>query len=168
LVRERMPWAAGGGLLGGAHPVVVTGPAPEVLLAARDLSSLVAQLQSVPLPLAVIDPVLNGTEMFIHHEDIRRAQPSWTVRDLSTEDERTLWLGVRMLARVQGRRVGVPLVLETGERRTTAVGGAHPVVVTGPAPEVLLFLAGRSALRGLTYDGPAERVDAVKAAALPL
>lgn len=165
LVRERRPWAVAAGLIPGLSdlPERVTASYAE-----RDLGSLVEQLQSVPFPLSVIDPVVNGLEMFVHHEDIRRAQPSWTVRDLSAHDERTLWLGGRMLARVQGRRVGVPLVVEAGGRRATVVGGADPVVMSGPVSEIVLFLSGRSALRGISYDGHAERVDAVKAASLSL
>jgi uncharacterized protein (TIGR03085 family) len=33
-------------------------------------------------PLKLLDPVANIGEMFIHHEDVRRAQPSWTPRTL--------------------------------------------------------------------------------------
>ena len=31
-------------------------------------------------PLKLLDPVANIGEMFIHHEDVRRAQSSWTPR----------------------------------------------------------------------------------------
>lgn len=165
LVRERKPWAGAAGSIPGlsALPARVT-----AAYMARELTSLVKQLESVPLALSLIDPVFNGVEMFVHHEDIRRAQQSWAVRDLSEHDQRTLWLGARMLARVQGRRVGVPLLIEARGRRTTVVSGAEPVVVSGPVSEIVLFLSGRSALRGVSYDGPAERVEAVKAAPLSL
>lgn len=164
-MRERKPWAIAGELIPGLSAL------PERAADAyhaRALSSLVKQLESVPLPLWLIDPVLNGIEMFVHHEDIRRAQPSWTVRDLLAGDERTLWLGVRMLARLQSRRVDVPLVVQAGERRAVVMRGADAVVVSGPISEILLLLAGRSAVRGLSYDGPADHVEAVKAASLPL
>lgn len=139
LVRERKPWAMA---------------RATAAYDGRDLDSLVTQLKAVPVALWLIDPILNGMEMFIHHEDIRRAQSSWAVRELAAGDERTLWLGVRMLARVQGRRLDVPLMVEAGKRRTVVVRGADPVVVSGPVSEILLLLAGRSAVRGLSYDGP--------------
>jgi len=135
-------------------------------LASRDLSSLVAQLRSVPLALSVIDPALNGMEMFVHHEDVRRAQPSWTVRPLSRGDERTLWLSASLLGRVQGRRIGVPLEIRSGSRHAVLRSGPSPVVVSGPVSEVLLFLCGRGSVASVTVDGPADAISRVKAATL--
>lgn len=165
LVRERRP-------LGGLGRIVPrladrTSRASEAL-AERDLASLVAQLRSVPLPLAVVDPLLNGMEFFVHHEDVRRAQPYWTVRLLSRADQRHLWLAATMLGRMQARRAGVPLVIASGSRRALLRGGPSPVVVSGPVSEVLLFLSGRRELSDLTFEGPAERVVQVKTAHLGL
>jgi uncharacterized protein (TIGR03085 family) len=164
-MRERKPWAGTAKMI----PGLSTLPGRvSASLASRDLASLVEQLASVPLPLSVVDPAFNGMEMFVHHEDIRRAQPSWTVRDMSAGDERALWLSARMLGLMQARRVGVPLVIESGTRRAVLVRGADPVVVSGPVSEIVMFLSGRTALQGLSYDGPPTHVEQVKLASLPL
>lgn len=155
LVRERRPWAQLGEVV---PPLAGATERAAAELGERDLASLVTQLRSVPLPLAVVDPVMNGMEMFVHHEDVRRAQPAWTARALSEGDERHLWLAVATVGRLQARRAGVPLVVEAGSRRAVLRRGESPVIVTGPVSEVLLFLSGRSATTGLTFDGPAERI----------
>ena len=56
-------------------------------------------------PLKLLDPIANVAEMFIHHEDVRRAQPGWQPRELepalTTVLRRTLPLMGRMtLAKV--------------------------------------------------------------------
>ena len=163
LVRERKPWAQLGEVV---PPLAGAAARAATDLGERDLASLVTQLRSVPLPLAVVDPVMNGMEMFVHHEDVRRAQPAWTVRPLSEGAERHLWLAVSTVGRLQGRRAGVPLVVEAGPRRAVLRRGDSPVTVTGPVSEVLLFLCGRSATTGLAFDGPAERISELQAAQL--
>lgn len=165
LVRERKPWSA-------LAPVVPalerTTARTSALLAARDLASLVTQLRAVPLPLAVVDPLLNGLEMFVHHEDVRRAQPSWAPRPLADDDQRQLWRAASLLGRLQGRRAGVPLVIESGSRRAVLRRGPDPVVVSGPVSEVVLFLAGRSAVTDLSFDGPDKAVASVRSTAFSL
>src|ERR1700712_2723673 len=36
-------------------------------------------------PFKLLDPLVNATEMFVHHEDVRRAQPDWTPRELEAD-----------------------------------------------------------------------------------
>ena len=50
-----------------------------------DWNELVDKVASGPpvySPLKVLDPIANVAEMFIHHEDVRRAQPGWQPREL--------------------------------------------------------------------------------------
>src|ERR1700753_909746 len=65
-----------------------------------DLVDKVASGPPVYSLLKLLDPVANVAEMFIHHEDVRRAQPDWTPRvldaDLSSRLRRTLALMARM------------------------------------------------------------------------
>jgi uncharacterized protein (TIGR03085 family) len=165
LVRERKPWAALGRVVPGlADPT----ERASSQLDDRDLSSLVTQLRSVPLSLAVVDPLLNGMEMFVHHEDVRRAQPDWTVRGLSPGDERQLWLAVVTVGRLQARRGGVPLAVVSGARRAVLRAGESPVVVSGPVPEVLLFLSGRSSVARVTFEGPEDRVAQLRRTRMPI
>ena len=39
---------------------------------------------------------LNTTEYFVHHEDVRRAQPTYDVRTLPAEQQAGLWKSVRL------------------------------------------------------------------------
>ncbi|WP_344044782.1 TIGR03085 family metal-binding protein [Nocardioides panacihumi] len=163
LVRERRPWSQ---LVQVVPPLASASARASSELGERDLDSLVTQLRAVPLPLAVVDPALNGMEMFVHHEDVRRAQPTWTARTLSEGDERHLWLAVSTVGRLQARRAGVPLVVVAGQRRAVLRRGDAPVTVTGPVSEILLFLCGRSATTGLSFDGSAERIAQLQATQL--
>ena len=112
-------------------------------------------------PLKLLDPVANVAEMFIHHEDVRRAQPGWQPRALepalSTMLRRTLPLMGRMtLAKVPGR-----VVLRTPDGKTVLTAGRGPTVtVTGAPEELLLFSVGRQAR--VDFDGDAAAVQAVR------
>ena len=94
-----------------------------------------------PARLPVIDRLLNRTELVIHHEDARRAQPDWRPRALPLPDQDALWTSVGGGARLVRR----PLVLRrsdaTGTERRVGSGDAR--VVTGEPLELLLWLSGR-------------------------
>src|SRR5262249_34737116 len=92
-------------------------------VAARDWTGLVERVRRRPWWAVLGEEAVNRTEYFIHHEDVRRAQPGWQPRELTPEFERALWQRVRTLAR---------LVL----RRT-------PAAVTVTAPGFGLVAAGR-------------------------
>src|ERR1700757_497225 len=47
-----------------------------------ELLDKVASGPPIYSPLKLLDPVANVAEMFIHHEDVRRAQPGWEPRVL--------------------------------------------------------------------------------------
>ncbi len=114
-------------------------------------------------PLKLLDPVANVAEMFIHHEDVRRAQPGWEPRVLEQKLlgmlRRTLPLMARLtLAKVPGR-----VALRTPEGKTVLTAGHGPVVtVTGLPEELLLFAVGRQAR--VEFDGDAAAVQAVREA----
>src|ERR1700753_2788332 len=114
-----------------------------------DWNELVDKVASGPpsySPLKLLDPVANVAEMFIHHEDVRRAQPGWEPRVLEQglvgALRRTLPLaGGRTLARVPGR-----VALRTPDGKTLLTAGRGPAVtVTGAPEELLLFSVGRLA-----------------------
>jgi len=116
-------------------------------------------------PLKLLDPVANVAEMFIHHEDVRRAQPGWEPRvlepALAAMLRRTLPLMGRMtLAKVPGR-----VALRTPEGKTVLTAGSAKsqgpaVTVTGAPEELLLFSVGRQAR--VEFDGDASAVQAVR------
>jgi uncharacterized protein (TIGR03085 family) len=112
-------------------------------------------------PLKLLDSVANVAEMFIHHEDVRRAEPGWEPRELepalAASVRRTLPLMGRMtLAKVPGR-----VALRTTEGKTVLTVGRGPgVTVTGAPAELLLFSAGRAAR--VDFDGDEAAVQAVR------
>jgi uncharacterized protein (TIGR03085 family) len=129
-----------------------------------DWDELVDKVASGPplySPLKLLDPVANVAEMFIHHEDVRRAQPGWEPRvlepALASMLRRTLPLMGRLtLAKVPGR-----VVLHTPDGKTVLIAGRGPTVtVTGAPEELLLFSVGRQAR--VEFDGDASAVQAVR------
>jgi len=165
LVRERKPWAAGGILVPALSRITDRASAR---LAARPFAALVGDLRIPPLPLRApgVEALANTIEYFVHHEDVRRAQPSWTSRPLSAADEAALWRPLSMMGRGLVRPAGVPVTIVSGSRRAVLRGGADPVVISGPVGEIALFLFGRAQVTGLAFDGPAEKVARLKAAKL--
>jgi uncharacterized protein (TIGR03085 family) len=129
-----------------------------------DWDELVDKVASGPpvySPLKLLDPVANVAEMFIHHEDVRRAQPGWKPRvlepALTSMLRRTLPLMGRLtLAKVPGR---VALRTPDGKTVLTAGRGAS-VTVTGAPEELLLFSVGRQAR--VEFDGDASAIQAVR------
>lgn len=121
-----------------------------------------------PVRIGAVDRAINTSEYFIHHEDMRRAQPGWTRRVLSPADETSLWGTLKFLGKMSARRAGVPMVVRRSDTGDSLVlrKGEQPVVITGLPSELALFLAGRQQVVGLTFDGPSEAVSRLQAADL--
>ena len=51
-------------------------------------------------PFKILDPVANMGEMFIHHEDVRRAQADWEPRSLDDATVSALGRGLPIMARL--------------------------------------------------------------------
>jgi len=91
-----------------------------------------------------MDKLLNTTEYFVHHEDVRRAQPGWEPRELPTTVQDGLWQAVQARAKLsfRGTSFGVTLARPGGET-VVATSGDPMAVVTGEPAELLLYLFGR-------------------------
>jgi uncharacterized protein (TIGR03085 family) len=133
-------------------------------LATRPLEELVAEFRSGPPRLSVfglpgVDARANLTEHFVHHEDVRRAQPGWKPRDLPERERAALWRVVSERGRVLYRRadVGVVLVVPDGPRRQVRPGSPS-VVLTGGPEELLLHAMGRTGQARVEVTGPADAV----------
>jgi len=114
-------------------------------------------------PFKILDPVANMGEMFIHHEDVRRAQPGWEPRPLDDATVKALGRGLPIMARLTLAKAPARVSLRTPEGKTLATVGRGPeLTVTGEPQEVLLFISGRDAVR-LEFGGDAALVDAVRA-----
>jgi uncharacterized protein (TIGR03085 family) len=115
-------------------------------------------------PFKVLDPVANLGEMFIHHEDVRRAQSTWEPRQLDDTLAKALGRGLPLMARLALAKAPARVSLRTPDGKTLATVGRGPeLTVTGEPQELLLFLSGRDAVR-LEFDGGEALVDAVRAA----
>jgi uncharacterized protein (TIGR03085 family) len=115
-------------------------------------------------PFKVLDPVANLGEMFIHHEDVRRAQSTWEPRELDDTLAKALGRGLPLMARLTLAKAPARVSLRTPDGKTLATIGRGPeLTVTGEPQELLLFLSGRDAVR-LEFDGDEALVDAVRTA----
>lgn len=170
VARERRPDHAPGVLV-----KALAGHTDRVRLAIkqRPYDRLVAAVREGPpgpLRLPAIDALMNTVEMFVHHEDVRRAQPGWEPRDLDPATLAVLWRSLMRGARLLRRRVPTGLTL----RRTTAAGepvetavlkrGEPSVMVAGDPAELCLFLSGRGSVARVELSGAPDAVARVKAA----
>lgn len=112
-------------------------------------------------PLRPLDALANTSEMFVHHEDVRRAAPEWEPRELSADDQRTLWSVLKKMGSVNYRKSPVPidLVNTAGDRARVGAKEGSPVTLTGTPAELLLHAFGRDEVRLETAGEP----DAVQA-----
>jgi uncharacterized protein (TIGR03085 family) len=114
-----------------------------------------------PFALPGVDEKANLGEYFVHHEDVRRAQPDWQPRDLPDATEERLWQGlggVRFFLRKVP--VEVTLVRPDGQARTVSKGG-DPVGVHGPVGELLLWAFGRTDVARVRIEGDPPAVKAL-------
>jgi len=165
VVRERRPDAT----LGIAVPFLADYTAKVQNKVAQstgwdDLVELVSSGPPIYSPFKVLDAVANLGEMFIHHEDVRRAVDGWQPRvldkPLATQLRRQLGLMSRMM--LSNLPAQVVLQTPTGER-IARVGRGDAVTLTGEPPELLLFVSGRDAVR-VEFDGDPQTIAAVRAA----
>jgi uncharacterized protein (TIGR03085 family) len=143
----------------------------------EDLPTLVRKLRHGPpaySPFAIpkVGSFLNLLEFFVHHEDIRRAQPGWEPRTLPPETEDGIWRSIRMTGRalVAKAGVGVGVVAQrsdTGERAVLRKGEPQ-VVLRGLPSELTLYLFGRKPQARVVLDGDAAATERLQGARLGL
>jgi uncharacterized protein (TIGR03085 family) len=130
-----------------------------------DWDTLLDKIASGPptlSPFKLLDAVVNVAEMFIHHEDVRRAVTGWEPRELDAGTTAALARQVPLMARMALSKVPGHLSLRTPEGKTLATVGRGPtVVVTGEPGELLMFVSGRDEAR-VTFTGDDDAVRAVR------
>ncbi len=165
VVRERRPDA----MPGIAIPFLASYTAKVQNRAAQshswdELVELVAAGPPVYSPFKLLDAVANLGEMYIHHEDVRRAVDGWQHRVLDGSTVAALGRQLGLMTRMTLTKPPAQVLLQTTDgRRVARVGRGEPVTVTGEPPELLLFVAGRDAAR-IEFDGDPQAVAAVRAA----
>ncbi|MFL6004309.1 MAG: TIGR03085 family metal-binding protein [Ornithinibacter sp.] len=139
----------------------------------QDFTVLVERVRRrrwTPYAIPPVDKAVNTLEYFVHHEDLRRAQPGWTPRDLPPADESALWSAIRLFGRGLVRPAGVPVRIrrtDTGAEATLR-GGADPAVLSGLPSEIVMFLYGRDQHRQLEFSGPDAHIERLRGAGLGL
>ena len=127
-----------------------------------DLVEMVASGPPIYSPFRLLDPVANLGEMFIHHEDVRRAVDGWQPRVLDDATAAALSRQLGLLSRMALGKQPAQLTLQTPDgRRIARVGRGDPVTVTGEPQELVLFVAGRDAVH-VEFDGDPQAIAAVR------
>lgn len=164
VVRERRPDAAVGILVG---PLAGYTDKVQRRVAAGDWEALLNQLDGglpmwSPARIAAVDRAMNTAEYFVHHEDVRRAQPGWEPRPYDAHREAVLWKVLPLTARMTYRSspVGVTLVRPDGEH-LVAKQGANGVVITGEVSELVMLAFGRDEAK-VEYSGDSDAVQRVR------
>ncbi|MGO8958301.1 MAG: TIGR03085 family metal-binding protein [Streptosporangiaceae bacterium] len=172
VLRERRP-DAGAGVMGG--PLAGYTRHVQAGLAKRtSYPELLKLIKSGPPRLSLFalpgaDDKLNLVEYFVHHEDVRRAQPEWKPREISPALADILWSRLGM-ARLMLRKapVGVELVRAddpaagNGRVRITAKARTPVVTVTGTPAELTMWTMGRTSAADVRLDGSDSDVAALR------
>jgi uncharacterized protein (TIGR03085 family) len=114
-------------------------------------------------PFKLLDPFVNAAEMFIHHEDVRRAVSGWEPRELDDDTTSALRRQVGMMARMAMAKTPGRVSLRTPDGTTlTTIGKGDDVVITGAPGELLMFISGRDEAR-VEFSGHDDAVLGVRA-----
>lgn len=177
VLRERRPDAAVGVIAS-----FLSGYTDKVQdkIAAGDWDELVETVRSGPPKLSptridAVDRFVNTTEFFVHLEDVRRAQLDWEPRDLDDDLEDDLEGALKRMSKMFLRKAPAGVVLhvlddddddepEVEERIVAkkAGEGEATVTVSGPVGELIMWIFGRQAHARVSFDGPAEAVEALQ------
>jgi uncharacterized protein (TIGR03085 family) len=128
-----------------------------------DLLDKIASGPPLFSPFKLVDSVANMDEMFVHHEDVRRAQSGWAPRSLDASTLSALRRPIGFMARLTMANVPARVTLQTPDGDTVAVvGHGQDLTVTGDIAELTMFVAGRDEAQ-LTFSD-AQAIAAVRAA----
>jgi uncharacterized protein (TIGR03085 family) len=177
VLREHRPDASVG-ILGG--PLAgYTRRAQETIASRTPYPELVTTIRNGPPLLSIfglpgVDERANVVEYFVHHEDVRRAQPDWEPRELSQGLSEVLWQRLRM-ARFILRKAPVGIEFARDDQPPGAARNGQPVritakaripvvTVTGTPAELTMWALGRTGAARVRLDGGQADVQALRAA----
>ncbi|MEV4998457.1 TIGR03085 family metal-binding protein [Streptomyces niveus] len=169
VVRERRPDAAGGQVIGPLRNRLERVQGEYVAKPYEELIQLIrtGPPRMSPFGIKQLDEAANTVEYYVHAEDVRRAQPDWSPRELDKVFSNALWARLEKGARMMGRKSPVGLVLRRPDGQTAVAHRGSPVVtVTGEPSELLLFVFGRQDAARVEVEGDKEAVDKVQRAKL--
>ncbi|GHG71642.1 TIGR03085 family metal-binding protein [Streptomyces griseocarneus] len=169
VVRERRSDAAAGIVF---KPLAARLERVQAEFAAKPYEELVQLIRTgpprlSPYALKPVDEAANTVEFYVHTEDVRRAQPEWTPRELDPVFADALWSRLERTARLLGRRSPVGLVLRRPDGRTAVAHRGAPVVtVTGEPGELTLFGFGRQDAARVKTEGDEDALAKLRGAKL--
>jgi uncharacterized protein (TIGR03085 family) len=147
VLRERRPDAAAGIVF---RPF--SGHTSNVMaqMTEQPYADLVATFRGGPplwslFAIPVLGDRANMFELYVHHEDVRRAQPDWQPRASDATREDAFWDGLtNPVGRMMFRRCSVGVVLRAAGRPDVVVKKGEPAVhVVGEPSETALLAFGR-------------------------
>ena len=159
VLRERRPDAALGIVV---RPLAAYTESVQRRLAGRSWPELVEKVRHrSPLVVGPVDDLINTTEFFVHHEDVRRAVDGWAPRPFDERLERGMWRVLRSRGRAFFRHAPVGVVLELPDGTShVAAGGTPAVTLVGPATELVLYAFGRTGHARVEVSGDRDTVAA--------
>ncbi|WP_055491802.1 TIGR03085 family metal-binding protein [Streptomyces sp. TP-A0356] len=167
VVRERRPDAAGGILVKQLAPRLERVMAEFTEKPYEELIQLIrtGPPRFSPFALKQIDEMSNTVEFYVHTEDVRRAQPDWTPRELDPVFQDALWSRLERTARLTGRAAPTGLVLRRPDGQTAVAHRGTPVVTaTGEPSELLMFSLGRQRVADVALEGDKEAITTLREA----
>jgi uncharacterized protein (TIGR03085 family) len=158
VVRERRPDAMAGvviSALAGHSEKVRTDKAAETY------ERIVGEVRNPPWwsPLSnkVTDELANLLEFFIHHEDVRRAEPGWEPRALPDGEYAALWKSTRLTARLGLGKLKIPVLVRSMDLPDLTINTSEtrpPVaMIQGEPGEIALFMSGRQRIARVEIRG---------------
>lgn len=165
VVRERRPDAAGGMVV---KQLASRLERVRAEFAAKPYEELIQLIRTgpprfSPFSLKQVDELSNVVEFYVHTEDVRRAQPEWTPRELDPVFQNALWSRLERTARLVGRRAPTGLVLRRPDGRTVVAHRGTPVVtVTGEPSELVLFAYGRQSAATVELEGDRAAIEKLR------
>lgn len=114
----------------------------------HDFAELVRKLRGGPplwSPFRYLDEQLNMLEYFVHHEDVRRAQPEWEPREVSASHQDALWGRLGGMLRLKASKGPAGIVLQRADNGAVLrLRAGQPVTTMIGAPsELVLYAYGR-------------------------
>jgi len=162
VVRERRPDAAAGTLV----PLLKDRlERVQAEFAAKPYEELIQLIRTgpprmSPFTIKQVDEGANVVEFYVHAEDVRRAQPDWSARELDPVFADALWSRLEKSARLLGRKAPVGLVLRRPNGQTVVAHRGTPVVtVSGEPGELTMYLFGRQDAAKVSLDGEQQAVE---------
>ncbi len=157
VIRENRPDAAAGLVV----PFLANWTSKvQAEMATNPFTDVVAQFRSgaprwSPMSIESVDAAANIIEFAVHAEDVRRAKPDWTARDIDAELNEALWSRLPRMSKLLLRKLPMGITVQRTDVAAppAAIKTGSPVLLlTGSPLDLMLLVHGRSAV-DVKFDG---------------